>query len=200
MRELTKLGEEGCDTLFQVNDNELNAGTTEASLEELKQSRPKSRIDKLLRESIIEPSSISKSKKVTLRFMLNPVKFIADHDDPAKLGSILCEKCQLQGEAFQQVAVGTGEMEEIPANMVRDNYSKEENTTTFFMFSFNVKRNFYFYYRYLSVLDIKEYLCLEWILSCLMTRKVWCEIFMEESKTMKIVALKMWQVFMSQDG
>ena len=51
--------------------------------------------------------------------MLNPIKFIPDPNDETKLGSILCEKCELQGEPFQQVAVGTGKMEEIPANMVR---------------------------------------------------------------------------------
>ena len=106
---------------------ELDSGLTDASLEELKQSRPKTRIDKLLRDVASYDNDdegetkddITCSKQITIRFMLNPIKFIPDPNDETKLGSILCEKCELQGEPFQQVAVGTGKMEEIPANMVR---------------------------------------------------------------------------------
>ena len=126
LRELTKLEKEGCDTNFQVIEDELDAGATKASLDELKQSRPKTRIDKLLRDvavpssNTVDTSSTTElSKTITIRFMLNPVKFIPDKSDNTKLGSVLCEKCKLEGEPFQQVAVGTGEMEEIPANMVR---------------------------------------------------------------------------------
>lgn len=125
LRELTKLGEEGCDTFFHIVEDELNAGSTEASLEELKQSRPKGRIDKLLRDTVSSSQILSNdtcnpfSKQISLRFLLNPVKFIPDPVDGTKLGSVLCEKCELQGGPFQQVAVGTGLMEELPANMVR---------------------------------------------------------------------------------
>ena len=137
LRELTKLQSiGGCNTTFHVLEQELNDGATDASLEELKQSRPKSRIDKLLRDvasltaaaaaetsrigaADIESVSASSMKHITLRFMLNPVKFVADSNDDTKLGSIICEKCELQGEPFQQKAIGTGEMEEIKANLVR---------------------------------------------------------------------------------
>ena len=122
---MTKLEQESCDTFFHVIKDELDAGATESSLEELKQSRPKTRIDKLLRDVAISssPSSSSSSsssnkKRVTVRFMLNPIKFIPDKIDGSKLGSVLCEKCKLEGDPFQQKAVGTGEVDEIPANMV----------------------------------------------------------------------------------
>lgn len=129
LRELTKLEKEGCDTHFRIMEEELNAGLTEASFEELKKSRPKTRINKLLHDVAVTslPSSSHKgegkirntcSKQITLRFMLNPVKFIPDSSDETKLGSILCEICELRGEPFEQVAAGTGKMEEIPANMV----------------------------------------------------------------------------------
>lgn len=125
LRELTKLSKEGCDTFFHVMEEELNAGSTKASLEELKQSRPKSRIDKLLHDNAVSSSSSSLSnnefnKLISLRFMLNPVKFVPHPDDENKLGSIVCEKCELKGEPFEQVAVGTGVMEEITANMVSE--------------------------------------------------------------------------------
>jgi len=62
VRELVKLQQEGHDTEFVVRDDELDMGRTEASLEELKNSRPKSRIDKLLRES----TSRSNGKNLTI--------------------------------------------------------------------------------------------------------------------------------------
>jgi hypothetical protein len=108
----------------------LNAGATKASLEELKKSRPKTRIDKLLRDVAVASSTLSSSeslsspsKQISLRFMLSPIKFIPDKNDENKIGSIICEKCELQGEPFHQSAVGTGIMEEIPANMVSESES-----------------------------------------------------------------------------
>mmetsp|Transcript_14705 Transcript_14705/g.16744 ORF Transcript_14705/g.16744 Transcript_14705/m.16744 type:complete len:190 (-) Transcript_14705:42-611(-) len=49
--------------------------------------------------------------------MLSPIKFKPDPNDPLKLGSILSERCELKGEPFQQVAVSTGNTEEIKADM-----------------------------------------------------------------------------------
>jgi adrenodoxin-NADP+ reductase len=51
LRELTKLKEEGFGASFVVSEEELEMGSTEASLEELAGpgGRPKGRIDKLLR-------------------------------------------------------------------------------------------------------------------------------------------------------
>ena len=53
LRELIKLEDEGHDTSFSVRSEELDLGTTDASLKELETpaARPKKRIDKLLRDS-----------------------------------------------------------------------------------------------------------------------------------------------------
>ena len=56
-------------------------------------------------------------KRIDLRFLLNPVRFEADENDPTRLGAVVCERTQLVGEVGHQKAVGTGEYERIPANM-----------------------------------------------------------------------------------
>jgi len=114
LRELTKLN----DASFIVDQNELDAGATPASIEELNGpgSRPKVRIDQLLRDTASKPID-KHEKEVRVRFLLNPVKFIPDPVDTSKLGSVLCERTKLEGEPGKQVAVGTGETEEIPANL-----------------------------------------------------------------------------------
>ena len=116
LREFTKLQ----DASFIVDEVELDAGTTSASLEELNgpTARPKIRIDKLLRDAAAKTSSEDETgKQVRLRFLLNPVQFIPDYTEKTKLGAVLCERTRLEGEPGKQVAVGTGEMEEIAANM-----------------------------------------------------------------------------------
>lgn len=119
LRELTKLE----DASFIVDEAELDAGTTDASLGELKGpgSRPKIRIDKLLKDAAAKTSIAQedeKEKQVALRFLLNPVQFIPDSADGSIVGSVLCERTRLEGETGNQVAVGTGVMEEIPADLV----------------------------------------------------------------------------------
>ena len=105
-----------------MNQDELDAGTTPATKEELEgaRARPKVRIDKLLRDVASQPTDTSDGKnikEVRIRFLLNPVEFKSDPNDPLKLGSVLCERTKLEGDAGKQAAVGTGEMEEISANM-----------------------------------------------------------------------------------
>lgn len=53
LRELVKLNDEGHNAFFSVRREELDLGSTEASLKELNSAsgRPKKRIDKLLREA-----------------------------------------------------------------------------------------------------------------------------------------------------
>lgn len=117
LRELTKLE----DADFIVHQQDLDHGKTEQSIQELNSegARPKVRINKLLEDAASNCSHQTehRSKKVELRFLLNPVKFIPDDNDDSRLGSILCEVTTLKGEAHKQVAVGTGEMTEIPAQM-----------------------------------------------------------------------------------
>ncbi len=114
LRELTKLD----DVAFIIDEEELDAGLTEASVEELngRGSRPKVRIDNLLRETASK-SIEKREKEIRLRFLLNPVEFKPDDGDPSRLGSVICERTKLEGEAGEQRAVGTGIMEEIPASM-----------------------------------------------------------------------------------
>jgi len=45
------------------------------------------------------------------------VKFEASEDDPARLGSVVCERTRLVGQTGQQRAFGTGEFETIPAQL-----------------------------------------------------------------------------------
>lgn len=54
-----------------------------------------------------------------LRFLLNPVEFLPSESDPSSLGAVVCERTRLEGDAGKQVAVGTGQLETIPAQLVR---------------------------------------------------------------------------------
>ena len=49
--------------------------------------------------------------------MLSPKEFVAQDSDPSSLGSVICERTVLHGEAGEQVAVGTGELETLPATL-----------------------------------------------------------------------------------
>jgi adrenodoxin-NADP+ reductase len=117
LRELTKL--ECAD--FIVHQQDLDNGKTEESIQELNSegARPKVRIDKLLEDAASKclQQTEHQRKKVELRFLMNPIKFIPDANDSSRLGSVLCEVTRLRGEAHKQVAIGTGEMREIPAQM-----------------------------------------------------------------------------------
>ena len=120
LRELVQLQEEGHDTDFVVRSDELDQGATPASIDELEGpgGRPKKRIDKLLRKAAASSTATSSSnKRLDLRFLLNPSAWQADKDDSSRLGGVLCERTRLEGEAGDQQAVGTGEMEEIPAQL-----------------------------------------------------------------------------------
>jgi NADPH-dependent glutamate synthase beta chain and related oxidoreductases len=125
LRELTKLDHVD----FVVKEKELNEGATLSSLEELKGggARPKVRIDKLLRDVArlrkkkqedAKEQKEGHQKEVILRFLLNPIKFLPGVVDGTRVGSVLCERTRLEGQPGRQVAVGTGVMEEIPADMV----------------------------------------------------------------------------------
>jgi len=122
LRELVKLKKEGYDTSFLVRTDELDRGTTASSKEELRGpgSRPKTRIDKLLRDaaSSCGDESGETSKEISLRFLLNPVKFLPKESDASRVGAVVCERTELRGEPFLQRAVGTGEMETFEADLV----------------------------------------------------------------------------------
>jgi adrenodoxin-NADP+ reductase len=141
VRELVNLRRDGYGADFVVSDSELDLGSSsDASREELGASRPRQRIDKLLRDaaSVVphrQPDSSTttdgSSKQVSLRFLLNPVRFESDDGDDdegaaagdgtatsRRLSRVVCERTRLVGdEAGKQRAEGTGELEILPADL-----------------------------------------------------------------------------------
>jgi adrenodoxin-NADP+ reductase len=120
VRELTKLPH----CKFVVKQEELDKGLdTLASQEELKQQRPKQRINKLLQDSAgicgtqQEEEGNPAISQVDLRFLMNPIRFEENLTRPDRLGAVICERTELQGEPGHQSAHGTGEEEIIPADL-----------------------------------------------------------------------------------
>lgn len=103
LRELAALSD------VSIRTEEL--GDTEASKEELQQMRALKR-----KRQLIDTFS-TESSNCDLRFLLQPVSFEPDPLDSTKLGSVIFEKCRLDGEPFAQKAVGTGQFEEIRAGL-----------------------------------------------------------------------------------
>ena len=64
-----------------------------------------------------EQHSRAASQQLALRFLLNPREFQADSNDPTALGAVVCERTWLEGPAGAQGAVGTGQLETIPASL-----------------------------------------------------------------------------------
>jgi adrenodoxin-NADP+ reductase len=118
LRELTKLQDCGAD--FVVRQEELEMGSTPASLEELqaRDGRPKVRIDKLLQETASKTPSPELPTTVNLRFLVSPIRFAPDEKDQRRLGSVVCERTRLEGDPGNQKAVGTGELESFAAQLV----------------------------------------------------------------------------------
>jgi adrenodoxin-NADP+ reductase len=113
LRELTQLE----DSSFHVQPEELERSMTDASKQELEGGRPKQRIWKILSEMAATQAPSDKQKSINLRFLLSPSSFQPKDDDPLALGSVVCERTTLTGEAGRQRAVGTGELETLPADL-----------------------------------------------------------------------------------
>jgi adrenodoxin-NADP+ reductase len=117
VRELTKLPH----AKFVIRQDELEHGaSTEASQQELKSSKPKQRIDKLLRDNATAEMGEDVSDdgtQIHLRFLMNPVRFEARPHDDKLLGAVVCERTQLQGDAGKQSAHGTGQEEFLLADL-----------------------------------------------------------------------------------
>ena len=107
-RELTEL--EGA--ALVIDPAELEAGDTEASLEE-GQARPLKRKRKFLDQ--VAASTPSAEREVHLRFLRRPVAF--EEGAKGRLGAVVFEKCVLEGDVNAQRAVGTGEMERIECDL-----------------------------------------------------------------------------------
>ena len=118
LRELTRLP--NADFFIRLEELERSKSTP-ASQEELKGSRPKTRIDKLLMDQATKTSSSDdnandKKNQVHLRLLMNPIRF--ESDDGSSLARVVCERTQLVGEQGQQNAQGTGEEEVFDAELV----------------------------------------------------------------------------------
>ena len=116
LRELTKLQ----NTDFIVRKDELNLGRdTPASQQELKDSRPRKRMDKLLTDAAQSSLQEASTKsRLHLRFLLNPIAF--ESDDNSSISRVVCERTRLIGDTGSQSAEGTGEMETLQAQLVRE--------------------------------------------------------------------------------
>lgn len=120
LRELTRLD----DAALVAHTHELDAGATEASVEELNKSRAAKKIDALLRDtgkclhadaSGAVPQH-GKSKEVHLRFLLSPTGFQAG--EGARVGATVLSRSRLEGPAGTQSAVATGEEVTLPSQLV----------------------------------------------------------------------------------
>jgi adrenodoxin-NADP+ reductase len=118
LRELIKLDEEGHRTTFVVSQEELESATTQSSIKELElpSYRSKIRINQLLR-NVATNLNETNPKTISLRFLLNPVRFEPNVENKKELSALICERTKLEGEPGNQYARGTGEMVRIPAQL-----------------------------------------------------------------------------------
>lgn len=115
IRELTKLDGVAC----IVDPEDLTRSMTPASEQEIKEQRARKRMNDLLGKAAEQFENTSDAKRVVqIKFLSSPVEIIADENDPTQVGAIRVEKTKLEGEPNQQRAVGTGEFEDIPCNLV----------------------------------------------------------------------------------
>jgi len=110
-----------------VHPEEVARGLTPFTVAELAQSRPRKRLADLV-ASLPAPSAAAAAaagggagRTVVLRFLLLPKALLPDPARPHRVGAIVLERARLQqegGEGGRVVAVGTGEMIELPCNLV----------------------------------------------------------------------------------
>ncbi|KAG2763073.1 hypothetical protein JG687_00007688 [Phytophthora cactorum] len=115
IRELTKLEGVAC----IVDPEDLKRSMTNASEQEIKEQRARKRMNDLLVKAAEQFDNAGDTKRIVqIKFLSSPVAILADGKDPTRVGAIRVEKTKLEGEPNQQRAVGTGEFEDIPCNLV----------------------------------------------------------------------------------
>eukprot|EP00743_Colponemidia_sp_Colp-15_P005721 GILK01006151.1.p1 GENE.GILK01006151.1~~GILK01006151.1.p1 ORF type:complete len:460 (-),score=67.19 GILK01006151.1:50-1429(-) len=114
LREVTKL--DVCEAV--VSQEDMFNGFTAASEEEIKEERARKRIYELLKTVADKAPNTQASRHLYIRFLLNPLCFVATSDDPTKLSVAQFEKTRLEGLPGDQRAVGTGVIEEISCGLV----------------------------------------------------------------------------------
>ena len=58
------------------------------------------------------------AKSIDLRLLLNPLRVESSQEDNTHVGQVIFERTRLEGEPGKQRAIGTGETENIPADLV----------------------------------------------------------------------------------
>ncbi|CAM9152248.1 unnamed protein product, partial [Hapterophycus canaliculatus] len=112
LRELTKLDGVAC----LVRQEELELGRTPASLDELKTTRAKTRIDALLAKIAGESRDVSAdAKAVELRFLVGLSEILPSDDTSTRVGAVRVERNRLEVDQTSgaQHAVGSDETDEI---------------------------------------------------------------------------------------
>jgi NADPH-dependent glutamate synthase beta subunit-like oxidoreductase len=85
-------------------------------MEELENSRPKKKIIDYLDSLSSATSTANNSTDVDIRFLWQPIEIVKDKNDSVK--GISLERTELQGSPFRQIAVGTGEKQIFPCDLV----------------------------------------------------------------------------------
>ncbi|EEY68381.1 NADPH:adrenodoxin oxidoreductase, putative [Phytophthora infestans T30-4] len=115
IRELTKLEGVAC----IVDPEDMKRSMTNASEQEIKEQRARKRMNELLIKAADNFESVGDGKRIVqIKFLRSPTEILADEKDPTRVGALRVEKTRLEGEANQQRAVGTGEFEDIPCDLV----------------------------------------------------------------------------------
>lgn len=109
------------DVRVQIDRDEFEAGLNEASKQEAQDRKNKRKL-KLTQEYVdaaaAEEDVQVGEKRVHFRYLLNPVEFKADPEQPGRVGSVVLERTELTGDAGKQRVKNTGEHMEIPACLV----------------------------------------------------------------------------------
>ena len=118
LREITRLE----DAHFQLLPEELLAGRTPSSLQEIEAGRAKKRMDALLAEEAAkqqqQASSAAKSRTLSLRFLLSPTACLPAPGQPGALGALQLACNRLEGPAEAQRAVPTGASITLPTGLL----------------------------------------------------------------------------------
>eukprot|EP01038_Epipyxis_sp_PR26KG_P015128 gene15128-20365_t len=119
LRELTKI----MNTKLVISEIDIKNGETDSSLKELDDNRPKKRIVELIKtiakSNNDKDEQINNSQKsIEIKYLLNPLEILSEHEESDEVGSILFEKTTLEGQPFFQRAINSGENIIIPCDMI----------------------------------------------------------------------------------
>ncbi|KAJ0393728.1 hypothetical protein P43SY_004929 [Pythium insidiosum] len=128
IREITKLDGVSC----VVDPSDLEKSMNDASAQEIKEQRAKKRMHELLSKVAADVDKArAVERQIHVKFLASPVELVADAANPEHVGSLVAdaanpehvgsvrlEKTRLEGSANRQVAVGTGEHEELACGLV----------------------------------------------------------------------------------